>query len=461
MNYSQELKLKQTQGIILTPEMKQSLSMLQMSCMELKDFLDKEMMENPLLEVNESNHNADIIDDIQKISWSAYVKSCTSYNSRHEQINDSDEDHFTFEKYAHNDMTYQKILDTQFDLCCKSLTSRQIRIGHAILDHINDDGYLFADLDDLAISLNVELEEIDVILEIIQHFYPAGTGARNVSECLYLQLREEQFVPESYKILLFHHLEDLSELRIKKIESETGISPEVQIELLKKIKTLHPRPGSQFANTEKTYYVIPDGSINWDDGTLSVKLNNIGSPTLIINPFYQKMLTSENCNPRTRNYIIERMNRALTILHNIEAREKTIESIAFVIAEEQQDYLLKKTDTLKPLTQKQIAQRTGLHESTISRTVRGKYFLTPRGTIELKSLFCNSYMQGEKSIAIDIVKKYIHLLIEQEDPCHPLTDQKIADYISTNIVSIARRTVAKYREEMGIRTAAKRRVVIS
>lgn len=461
MNYSQELKLKQTQGIILTPEMKQSLSMLQMSCTELKDFLDREMMENPLLEIDESRHNTGEIEDIQKISWTAYLKSCGSGSPSRERKDRNDEEDFTFEKYAHNDMTYREVLDTQFDLCSEKLTSRQIRIGHAILDHINDDGYLFADLDDLAVSLNVEPEEIDVLLEIIQHFYPAGTGARNVGECLYLQLREEGPVPETYKVLLFHHLEDLSEHRIKKIENETGISSKTQMEFLKKIKTLHPRPGSQFADTEKTYYVVPDGSISWDSGTLSVKLNNVGSPALIISPFYQKMLTNENCNPGTREYIIERMNRALTVLHNIEAREKTIEAIAFVIAEEQKDYLLKKTDTLKPLTQKQIAAKTGLHESTISRTVRGKYFLTPRGTMELKSLFCNSYMQGEKSVATDIIKKCIRILIEQEDPDHPLTDQKIADRLSTDVVSIARRTVAKYREEMGIRTASKRRAVIS
>lgn len=306
----------------------------------------------------------------------------------------------------------------------------------------------------------MEREEIDTLLEIIQHFYPAGTGARSVAECLYLQLREEGAVPEAYQTLLFYYLEDIAEYRTKKIEKETGISSHMQIEFLNKLKSLHPRPGSQFTSEEKTYYVVPDGSINWSGGILSVKLNNVGTPPLVINPLYQEMLTNESYNAQTREYISERMNRALVLLRNIDAREKTIKTIASVIAEAQREYLLGITNTLNPLTQKQIAAKTGFHESTISRTVRGKYFLTPRGTMELKSLFCNSCLQGDQTVTVYTIKKTIRILIEQEDPACPLTDQEIADRLSSETASIARRTVAKYRKELGIQTASKRRMRI-
>lgn len=457
MSYSQKLMIKQTQGIVLTPEMRQSLSLLQMSCTELNDFLNQEMMENPLLETDDSAAPAAETDDVRTINWTAYLKSCSSRAYVRGRQDSGEEENFTFEKYAYDDMTYHEVLDMQFDLNSGGLTSRQLRIGRALLDQINEDGYLFTDLDELSAALNVDPEETEVLLELIQRFFPAGTGARSVGECLYLQLRSEGPVSEAYRILLFHHLEDLTEHRFKKIEHETGISSRTQTEFFRKIKTLHPRPGSQFAGQDKTYYVVPDGSISWKEGTLSVKLNNIGTPSLMISPFYRKMLLNENCSPQTKEYITERMNRALAILHNIEAREKTIETIVSVVAEEQKEFLLGKANALKPLTQKQIAAKTGLHESTVSRTVRGKYFLTPRGTLELKALFCNSYVQGDQAVTIDIIKQRIRVMIEQEDHAHPLTDQKIADSLSADVVSIARRTVAKYREEMGIQTSSRRR----
>lgn len=461
MKYSQELSMKQTQSLALTPEMRQSLSVLQMSCTELEEFLNQEMMENPLLEIDEDKGRQTLSDDIQKISWTAYVESCESGRKSLEKTDAADEDTYTFEKYSHSDMNYHEILDMQFNLLKSDLTARQIRIGNALLDQINDDGYLFADLEDLAASLNVYPDEIDEVLTMIQGFYPSGTGARSVEECLYLQLRELTPVSADYQTLLFHHLEDAAEHRFQKIERQTGIPAQTQINFLNDLKSLHPRPGSSFGSTEQTFYVVPDGSISWIGNTLSVKLNNIGTPPLIINPIYQKMLSDQTLPPQTREYISERLSRAMTLLHNIEARAMTIESIASAIAEKQRMYLLGVTNMLNPLTQKQIAEETGLHESTVSRTVRGKYFLTPRGTLELKSLFCTCHEKGGITITTEAIKQEIRTLISKEDAAHPLTDQKIADYLSAEVFTIARRTVAKYREEMGIRTASKRRAAVS
>ena len=461
MNNSQELKMKQSQNLALTPEMRQSLSVLQMSCTELEEFLNLELMENPLLEIDEDRGHRTSADDIQKISWTAYVESCNSGGRSFDKSDSADEDTYTFEKYTHSDMNYHEILDMQFGLLKSDLTPRQVRIGNALLDQINDDGYLFADLEDLAASLNVYQDEIDTVLAMIQEFFPSGTGARSVAECLYLQLKETGPVSEDYKILLFHHLEDVVERRIQKVERQTGITAQVQMDFLSDLKALHPRPGSSFGGAERPYYIVPDGSISWAGDTLSVKLNDIGTPPLVINPIYQKMLNDETLPPQTREYIAERMSRALTLLHNIEARGKTIEAIASAIAEKQRMYLLGAADTLTPLTQKQIAEETGLHESTVSRTVRGKYFLTPRGTLELKSLFCVCHEKNGISMTTDAIKRKIRILIAQEDASHPLTDQKIADYLSAQVFTIARRTVAKYREEMGIQTASKRRAAVS
>ncbi|MBQ6386508.1 MAG: RNA polymerase factor sigma-54 [Lachnospiraceae bacterium] len=457
MNYAQELKTKQVQGIALTPEMRQSLSVLQMSCTELSEFLNREMMENPLLERDESRLPAEDAEE-QQIDWTSYVRSCRSDSIRTDARESGDEEAYTFEKYAHSDMTYREILDMQFRMLSDDLTPRQIRIGWGILDAIRDDGYLSADTEDLALSLDVGTDEVEELLKQIQTFYPSGTGARNVAECLYLQLLEDGSVSPEYETLLFDYLEEVAGGRLEDVEKRSGISREVQRSFLKRIRDLHPRPGNRFAGSEKTHYVIPDGSISWVSGGLTVKLNSIGTPPLTISSFYRNMLTSPACTEETRLYITERLNRALLLIQNIAAREKTIESIASVVAQEQADYLLGKTDTLKPLTQKQIAKRTGLHESTVSRTVRGKYFLTPRGTFELQALFCSSFSSGNEGVTTDAIRKELRLLIEGEDRQHPLSDQKLADILSEKLVAIARRTVAKYREEMGIQTASKRRL---
>lgn len=452
----QEIRITQSQSLKLTPEMVQSLQVLQMTTAELKTFLDQAMMENPLLEMDEAVLKQPDPDDIQKISCSAYLKKVELHGPASGKP-DPDADHkFDSGMFMHSDMNYARILDIQFQLLKPKLTRSQIRIGRVLLDHINDDGYLSADLEELSVSLGVEKDEAEKVLSMIQEFYPAGTGARSVKECLYLQLKEQGPVPEVYRTLLFECLEDIAEHRVKKIERKTGISPAEQMDFLNRLKTLHPRPGSEFCGNEKTCYVVPDGKISWNGNHVSVRLNHLGNPPLIINPVYKKMLNEDHIPCRTREYILDQMRQAAVLLNHIRTRKKTIETIVSVIAEKQKEYLLGKSDTLQPLTRKRIAEETGLSESTVSRTVRGKYFLTPRGTLELKSLFGISRFKGRNAVSPDILKQKIRALIEKEDTAHPLSDQKIADSLSAENVCIARRTVAKYREEMGILTASKR-----
>ena len=461
MTTSQELRATQSQKLALTPEMRQSINILQMSCTELGEFLENEMMENPLLERNETSdrgRDEAMGETPLTIDWSSYMKNCASSGNSRSLSDYSEDEEYTFEKFSHSDMTYREVLDLQFNLLAKTLSPRQVRIGLAVLDHIRDDGYLEGDLYDLSDELDVELSETEVMLDLIQHFHPAGTGARSVAECLFLQLREAGQDTEEYCTLLYDYLEDIAAGRVKQVAKESGISMETQLAFLTCIRALHPKPGYQFAGEEKTVYVVPDGRIAWENGMLHVSLNSVGTPQLVVSSFYKNMLTSGECDAETKSYIEERMNRALLIIQNIASRENTILRIAQVAAEAQREYLEGRSDSLKPLTQKEVAEMTGLHESTISRTVRGKYFLTSRGTMELQSLFCAGFVKEGSDCTADSVKKHIRLLIQKEDRRCPLSDQKIADQLSSCLVKIARRTVAKYREELGIAAACRRKM---
>ena len=460
MNYSQEISTKQLQGLSLTPEMKQSIAILQMNCTELQDFINKELTENPLLETDEATAQRSESEEMWKISGTSYFQNY-SYGRTRIDSDSSDDKDYILEKSFSAERSYREILDIQFSLVSKQMTPRQIRIGSCLLDHINDDGYLFTDIEELSEQLGVTCSETESVLEIIKNFYPAGTGAESVPECLYLQLREEGNVPESYKTLLFSYLEDVVSLRTKYVERQTGISEKTQLKFLAKIRTLHPRPGSMFSPGEPVHYVVPDGQITWNENEVSIKLNNIGSPALIINPTYRKLLSDDTLSSETRDYLTEHMNRAARLLQQIEARSETISKIAGVIAEEQKDYLLGLSDSPKPLTQKQVSQKTGLHESTVSRTVRGKYFSTPRGTYELQALLRSGHGEGSQTVSVEAIYKMIRSLIEKESPERPLTDQKLADLITSALVPVARRTVAKYREVLGIPSASGRRIRIA
>jgi RNA polymerase sigma-54 factor len=241
------------------------------------------------------------------------------------------------------------------------------------------------------------------------------------------------------------------------VSKETGFSLEIIKAFHKRIACLNPRPGSLFLRGSNTQYIVPDGSFDWSFGKLNVHINEIGAPHLIISPFYQKMFRDQNCCEEIKTYISDRMDRALLLIKNIESRRETMRRITTFVAEYQEGWFKGTENSLKPMTLKMIAESAEVHESTVSRAIRGKYIRTPRGTFSLKSFFVRGYNTSQGTISIDAVKKIIAEMIAVEDAKHPLSDQKIVEVLSTKNLNIARRTVAKYREEMGIAPSSKRK----
>ncbi len=225
---------------------------------------------------------------------------------------------------------------------------------------------------------------VEKLIGIIQQFDPAGVGARDIKECLLIQLRQEGYDEEEYENLVNNYLTDLAENQFKRVSQETGISTSELAEFKELIKTLEPKPGRQFTNFDGVKYIIPDGSIEWIDNELVVQINDISAPRLQINSFYQGMLKTRNENEDTKKYIEKKLDSAAFLIKSIEQRRDTIRKVIEAIAHYQENFFREGVEDLKPLTLKAIADMIEVHESTVSRAIRGKYVQTPKGTFSLK-----------------------------------------------------------------------------
>lgn len=466
MNLKQEVSNVQRQKLVLTQQMRRSIEILQMTSMEMKECVDAEMLENPLLEFDEAAHESDdqnlAASDNEKdcddqIDWQEYFEKEQDLPQWQVNTRAEENDDYNFEGFTSREMSLHAYLLLQFHMQKSQMTQKQMDIGEILIDAINDDGYLLTDLTALAADAGAVTEEAEEILTLIQTFDPAGVGARTIEECLAIQFRQLGWMTPLYQMLLDEYLLEIANNQFEEVSLKTQIPIDELIAFKMKMKEMNPRPGSSFAGDDATEYVVPDGNFEWIDGHLMVYINEISAPHLTISRVYQNMLKDQDCQEEAREYINQRMNAALLFIRSIEARRETVRRITAAIAAFQEDYFKGREANLKPLTLKQVADKAEVHESTVSRAVRGKFIQTPRGTFELKSFFKRGYNCGEEEISVDGVKQYIRSLIENEDSRHPLSDKKLADKLSGKGLNVARRTVAKYREELGFLSSSKRK----
>ncbi|WP_196590794.1 RNA polymerase factor sigma-54 [Pectinatus frisingensis] len=452
----QDLALNIKQKLIMTPRMQQSVKILQMSSQDLHAAIEEEYNENPTLEFAELKTDSDsdirqklTVDDIKKLA--EFLDN--GKEGHHSSTAADDEYDFTIPAEEKNlaDYLYEQVGWTFTD-------TKKRNIADYIIGCIDDCGYLTATLEDIAALTQNPVDEIEAILQIIQSFEPAGVGARNLSECLRLQARRLAIYNGLTAVIIDKYLLQLAKNQLKIIaQAENADITDVQ-KAVAIIKKLTPKPGAAYGN-EQIEHIIPDVTVRQIDGKYVVLVNEYTVPSLRISELYRN---THNMDAQTKKYVEQRVNSAIWLINSIEQRRQTLFNVASQIVLQQKDFFDNGYEYLRPLSMKTIAEILGIHESTVSRAIANKYMETPHGIISIRKFFpanAVSTTTGEEMIAAKI-KTVIKNLIEGENSAKPLSDQKICDLLQEQAIDISRRTVMKYREQLGYQSSTVRKQYI-
>ena len=460
MNFG--LTLSQTQKLVMTPELRQAITILQLSTLELGQYIENQLLENPLLDVSDDIFKNDESapkeaeeKESDSIDWEEYFQDGASSGPVRAE-REQKEEGVGYENFVSSTPSLQEHLMMQLHL--SSISKTALKIGEFLIGNLDKNGYLTITTNEVARLLKVSEKEVEDSLAIIQSFDPSGVGSRNLVECLLLQIEQRGIDAPKIKNLVKHHLDDLAEARFSKIAEALNISL-TEVQHLKDILvTLDPKPGRNYSSSNDVHYIIPDAVIEKVGNEYVVIMNDTISPRLSINSYYRSLLTSEDKESNISKFLSNRLDSALWLIRSIEQRRITLHKVIQSIVDVQRSFLDSGLIHLKPLTMKQIADMVGVHESTVSRAISGKYIQTPRGVFELKFFFQSGLERvNGTSVSSESIKKIMQEMISKEDPYNPLSDQKIADMLKKKGVTISRRTVAKYREEIGILSSAKRK----
>jgi RNA polymerase sigma-54 factor len=466
------LEMRQKQALVMTPKLQQALKLLQMPAIELQQMLKQEIIENPLLEEvdeveeirdeeleeetrsnsNDDNRNEEKSEE-ERIDWDEYFRS--SWEMGYGLGEETQEEFFEKVPVAKRSFTDQLV--SQLRIITDDEAT--IEIGDYLIGSLDESGYLTCELEEVANTFGVSIEDVAKVLDIIQTFEPPGVGARNLQESLLIQLGSQKLGDSLAATIIRDHFEDFKHKKYLEISKKLKVSIQDVQNQCTVISTLDPKPGLQII-AEDPRYVIPDLVVELIEGKYVVYLNDKNIPRLRVSQAYQEELRKDakDGNKETREFIQSRMKSAKWLIQTIEQRRKTMVKVMECIADKQREFFERGTAFLKPLTLQQVASEINMHESTVSRVTTNKYVQTPRGVFELKFFFSSSLgTQDGGEISAKSAKDRIRRIIEAEDANIPLSDQKIADILKKEGLNIARRTVAKYREQLNILPARMRK----
>ena len=477
MALQQRLQTRLSQKLILTPALQQAIKLLPMTTLELVDMLNQEVVENPMLEEVPTEE----LQQQEAASQTEKSEEPTADAEKQDSWDDADYEYF-FGDYLDDGYRaraprevkelppIENTLSTKSSLADHLLWQLSLQtkdddplvreIGSAIIGNLDDDGYLVASVEEIAAMGNWSLVEVERVLRVIQDFDPIGVAARDLQECLLLQLDHlglrdtgsETIVREHLKLLQNHHGQEIARRMSMSIEE---LKHHIDI-----IRQLDPKPGSRY-NPTSSQFVIPDVHVVKIEDQYVAVLNEDGMPQLRISPVYRRLLDKKNKNSEeTRAYVKEKFRSALWLIKSVDQRQKTIHKVATSIITFQTEFLDRGIEYLRPLVLLDVANDIGMHESTVSRVVNNKYMHTPRGVFELKYFFHSgiSSAYGE-SVSSVTIKQHIRKIIEEENPKKPLSDSRIVRLLQDEGLVLARRTIAKYREELKIPTSSQRKLL--
>ncbi|CDF58658.1 RNA polymerase factor sigma-54 [Thermobrachium celere] len=443
LNFSLDLKLEQK--LVMTQEMQLAVKVLQLPNNELKEYIEDELLENPVLELDTNFENK--FDKVIEIYSDYDEEYYTDYSE------DNEEEKISPFYFISNTKSLYDYLKEQLGYI--PLTKRDRKIAEYIIDNLDENGYLH--LHDLSIAnkFGVSLEVVKNLISIIQDFEPSGICARSLQECLKIQLKAKGIYDSIYEKLIDNELENIANKSYDYISNKYNIPLEKLLRYIEVIKSLDPKPGCRLGN-EDIRYIIPDVYVEKVNGEYVVRVNDDNLPMLKINKHYKSLL--RNKNSEEYKYIKSKIEAAYWLIKSIEQRRETIKKVAEVIVKHQIGFF-ENDEYLKPLNLKTISEETGLHESTVSRAINGKYAQTPKGVFELKYFLVRGLNTSfGENVSVDILKDKILEIINSENKRKPYSDQQIADILNASGVKISRRTVTKYREEMGIESSSKRKI---
>ena len=477
MAISQKLHTKLVQKLILTPSLQQAIKLLPMSTLELADLLNQEMVENPLLEEVPT-------EELQPAEQQQPEKQeAQPATEKPDTWDDADYDYF-FGDYlddGYRSRTPSEVKELPpientlssaaslsdhllWQLSLQTDDDRVKQIGGAIIGNLDDDGYLVASVEEIAAMGEWPVAEVEKALQHVQTFDPIGVAARDLQECLWLQIRHLGLEGTPSEKIVTEHLRLLQNHQVPEIARKLGMPIEELKQHIEIIRNLDPKPGSRY-NPSQSQYVIPDVYVVKVEDQYVAMLNEEGLPQLRISPVYRRLLDksgqagTEEAG-ETRAYVKDKFRSALWLIKSVDQRQKTIHKVATSIINFQREFLDQGIEYLRPLVLRDVANDIGMHESTVSRVVNNKYMHTPQGVFEMKYFFhsgiSSSYGESVSSVTI---KQRIRKIIENEDPRKPLSDSKIVSILQKEGLMLARRTIAKYREELKIPTSNQRKVL--
>ena len=473
-------QLKLSQQLVMTPQLQQAIKLLQLSRMELMDVVREELEENPVLEEGQepleekTQAEEELIaevpdvpaqegvqevegdrDGMADIDWKTYLESYSLGGSTADSYED-DEDRPSYENLLTRKPSLSDHLLWQLNL--SRLESRERAIAGEIIGNVDDDGYLQVSVEELANQAGCDVEHIEKILEAVQDFDPPGVASRNLQECLLKQVDQLGMTEDIVGVILRDHLDELENRRYQVIARSLQVSLDEVFAAAKFISTLDPRPGSQYGQ-EDVHYIIPDIYVYKISDEYIVVLNDEGLPNLRINSFYRNALSgSAQLDEKAGEYIQEKLRGALWLIKSIHQRQRTIYRVTKSIVKFQRDFFERGVAHLKPLVLRDVAEDIEMHESTVSRVTTNKYVQTPQGLFELKYFFNSGISTTEgDSVASESVKSKIKEIVAAENTRKPYSDQKIVEILHGQGIDIARRTVTKYREMLGIGSSTQRK----
>lgn len=478
MAQEQRLELKLSQKLILTPQLQQSIKLLQLPLLELSQDINQELMNNPLLEESaeresepkqESSGTAteeepfrDAPDDIEAPLEKIFGFTTDSYFEERESdgrdfgyfSDGSEEATSPFERNRRKTDLYEHLL---WQLRLSNVSAPVGQTAEIIINNLNEDGYLQASLEEIAQLSEVDVKNVEEALQFIQGLDPAGVGARDLQECLLLQLGPLNLNDTLVEKILRDGFSELKGKKYKQLTAKFKIPIDDIFAAVKIIEELEPRPGRNYSSDEPVH-IIPDVYIEESEGKFIITLNDEGIPKLRLSNYYRKLLANKkSLSPEEKQFLEEKLRSAIWLLRSLDQRNKTIYKVTDSILKFQEEFFRKGFKYLKPLNLRDIADDLEMHESTISRVTSNKYLQCPQGLLNFRYFFSNAVPTAKGNISSSTVKDMIRQIVAAEDPQVPLNDKKIVELLEERGINVARRTAAKYREELKIPSHIKRK----
>ncbi len=461
MQQTQSLQLQQT----LAPQLQQSLAILQAPVLELRSLVQQELESNPVLEEElppsekeNSSEDEEFDKEFEELTklddeWREYMAQSNAYSSRSEE-DEERRQHF-FESQVGHETLQQHLLE---QLGSTDLDSEERKLAELIIGNIDDNGFLTSSPEEMSASTGINERNIIRVLSIIQSFHPVGVGAQDLSECLLIQLRRLGKQGSLEWRIVENHLSALARHRFPEIARKLNSTVDNIQRAAQFVSTLSPKPGQIFS-ADPHNYVLPDVSIEKIEGKYTIMLNGEQIPHLRISNMYKDLMAKSANKDGSREYVKDKIRSGKFLIKSIHQRQQTIWNIAKQILDRQLDFFEHGPSHLRPMTMSQVADEVGVHETTVSRAISGKYVATPQGVFEMKYFFTPGYQRADGQVVSNTsVKEALADLVRNEDPISPLSDKEIVDIMKERGIPIARRTVAKYRTELGILPSNMRRM---